>query len=56
MIIILDPVRTREASDSVETLGDWELFQSLDSELISPNIKFTPLMELIKQHVTLRLL
>jgi hypothetical protein len=35
----LDPVRTREASDPVEKLRDWEMFQSLASELISPNIQ-----------------
>jgi hypothetical protein len=45
---ILDPVRTMDASDRVETPRDWEL--------ISPNIKFALLMELIKQHVTLQLL
>jgi hypothetical protein len=28
----------REALDPVEKLTDWELFQSLASELISPNI------------------
>jgi hypothetical protein len=35
---ILHRVRTREASDPVEMLTDWELFESLASELISPNI------------------
>jgi hypothetical protein len=39
MFSILDPVRTREALDPVEKLTDWELFQSLASELISPNIQ-----------------
>jgi hypothetical protein len=36
---ILDPVRTREALDPVEKLTDWELFQILASEVISPNIQ-----------------
>jgi hypothetical protein len=39
MFSILDPVRTREASDPVEKLTDWELLQSFASELISPNIQ-----------------
>jgi hypothetical protein len=38
MFNILDHVRTSEAVDPVEMLTDWELFQSLASELISPNI------------------
>jgi hypothetical protein len=36
---ILDPVRTGESSDPVEKPRDWELFQSIASELISPDIK-----------------
>jgi hypothetical protein len=39
MFSILDPVRTKEALDSVEKLTDWELFQSLASELIFPNVQ-----------------
>jgi hypothetical protein len=39
MFNILDPVRSREASEPVEKLADWELFQSLASELMSPNIQ-----------------
>jgi hypothetical protein len=39
MFSILDPVRIRQALDPVEKLADWELFQSLASELVSPNIK-----------------
>jgi hypothetical protein len=39
MFSIPDPVRTREALDPVEKLTDWELFQSLVSELISPSIQ-----------------
>jgi hypothetical protein len=39
MFSILDPVTMRETSDSVEKLTDWELFQSLASELKSPNIE-----------------
>jgi hypothetical protein len=39
MFSILDPVRMREALDPVQKLTDWELFQSLASELISPNIQ-----------------
>jgi hypothetical protein len=35
---ILHPVRTREALVPVEKLTDWELFQSLASELASANI------------------
>jgi hypothetical protein len=37
MCSILDPVR-REALHPVEKLTDWELFQNLASDLISPNI------------------
>jgi hypothetical protein len=39
MFSILDPVRTRTALDPVAKLTDWELFQSLASALISPNIQ-----------------
>jgi hypothetical protein len=39
MFSFLDPDRTRETLDSVEKLTDCELFQSLASELISPNIQ-----------------
>jgi hypothetical protein len=39
MFSILDPVRMREALDPAEKLTDWELFQSLASELVSPNIQ-----------------
>jgi hypothetical protein len=39
MFSILDPVRMKEALDPVEKLTDWELFQCLASELISPNIQ-----------------
>jgi hypothetical protein len=39
MFSILDPVRTRVASDPVEKLIDWELFRSIASELVSPNIQ-----------------
>jgi hypothetical protein len=56
MFSIPYPVRTREALDPVETLTDWELFQSLVSELIPLNIKFTHLMKLIEENVTLYLL
>jgi hypothetical protein len=38
MFSIVDHVRTREAVDPVENLTDWDPFQSLASELISPNI------------------
>jgi hypothetical protein len=34
MFHILDPVRTRQALDPVEKRTDWELFQSIASELI----------------------
>jgi hypothetical protein len=37
MLSILGPVRTREALDAVETLSDWELFESLASELEPQN-------------------
>jgi hypothetical protein len=37
---ILNPVRTREALNPFEKLTDWELFQSLASELISQIFKF----------------
>jgi hypothetical protein len=50
MFSILDPVRTREALDPVEKLTDWELFQSLASELILQISKLTLVMKLIKQH------
>jgi hypothetical protein len=36
---ILDPVRTKEASDPVEKLRGWKLFQSLASEIILSNIQ-----------------
>jgi hypothetical protein len=39
MFSILDPVRTREASVPVEKLTDWELLQSLVSELVTLNIQ-----------------
>jgi hypothetical protein len=39
MFSILDPVRKIEALEPVEKLRDWEMFQSLTSELISPNIQ-----------------
>jgi hypothetical protein len=39
MFSILDPVRMKVALDPVEKRMDWELFQSLASELISPNIQ-----------------
>jgi hypothetical protein len=38
MFTITKPVRTRETSNPVGKLGDWELLQSLASELTSPNI------------------
>jgi hypothetical protein len=38
MFSILDPVRKREALDPVVKPTDWELFQILASELMSPNI------------------
>jgi hypothetical protein len=42
MFSILDPVRTRGASDPAEKLTDWELFPSFASQLISkyPNSLF----------------
>jgi hypothetical protein len=39
MFSILDPVRMRKALDPAEKLTEWELFQSLAFELISPNIQ-----------------
>jgi hypothetical protein len=39
MFSIMDPVRTRESLDPVEKPTDWELCQSLASELVLPNIK-----------------
>jgi hypothetical protein len=39
MFSVLDPVRARETLDPVEKLTDWELFKSLASERISPNIQ-----------------
>jgi hypothetical protein len=39
MYSILDPVRSRGALDPVEKLMDWEMFQSLTPEHISPNIQ-----------------
>jgi hypothetical protein len=36
---ILDDVRAREALDLVDKFTDWEWFQSLASELISPSIQ-----------------
>jgi hypothetical protein len=42
MFSILDPVRKRETLDPVEKLMNWEQFQSLASELVSPNIQICP--------------
>jgi hypothetical protein len=39
MISILHPVRMRATLNSAEKLTDWKLFQSLFSQLISPNIQ-----------------
>jgi hypothetical protein len=39
MFSTLGSVRTREALDPVEKLTDWELFQSLASELISSDVQ-----------------
>jgi hypothetical protein len=39
MFSILDPIRTMEALDPIEKLKAWGLFQSLASELVSPNIQ-----------------
>jgi hypothetical protein len=39
IISILEPARRKESLDLVEKFTDWELFQSLASELISSNIK-----------------
>jgi hypothetical protein len=39
MFSILDPVRTRDALEPFEKLTYLELFQSLASELISPNFQ-----------------
>jgi hypothetical protein len=36
---ILDGVKSRVALEPVEKLTDWELFRSLASEFISPNIQ-----------------
>jgi hypothetical protein len=36
---------TRELLDPVEKLTDWQLFQSLASEFVSPNIKVHPYNE-----------
>jgi hypothetical protein len=36
---ILGPVRTRENVDPVAKMTNWELSQSLASELLSPNIQ-----------------
>jgi hypothetical protein len=38
MFSILNPVRTKEALVQVGKLRDWEVFQSLASEVTSPNI------------------
>jgi hypothetical protein len=39
MFSILDPVRTRETLNPVEKRTNWELFQNLAFEFISPNIQ-----------------
>jgi hypothetical protein len=36
---ILDHVKIRNLSDPIEKFTDWDLFQSLASELISPKIE-----------------
>jgi hypothetical protein len=37
--LLLDHIRSRNISDPVDKLTDWEQFQSLVSELISPRIQ-----------------
>jgi hypothetical protein len=39
MFSILDHVKAREVSDPVEKFTDWERFQSLASDLVSPKIQ-----------------
>jgi hypothetical protein len=57
MLRSFDPVRTREALHPVEKLTDWDLFQSLASELIYPSIQiFIVLKKPIRQHDPLQLL
>lgn len=43
-----------EALDLVEKFTDWEWFQSLASELISPSIQILSSEEAEKQHMTLQ--
>jgi hypothetical protein len=38
MLSILDPVRMRETLEPVEKLKNWDVFQSLATELVSANI------------------
>jgi hypothetical protein len=52
----INPVRRREPLDPAEKLADWELFQSLTSELLSPVVQIYLQKKLIKQHVTLQLI
>jgi hypothetical protein len=42
---ILDHVKIRNLSDPIEKFTDWERFQSLASELISPKIEITSEVE-----------
>jgi hypothetical protein len=42
---ILDHVKIRNLSDPIENFTDWERFQSLASELISPKIEITSEVE-----------
>jgi hypothetical protein len=42
---ILDHVKIRNLSDPFEKFTDWERFQNLASELVSPKIEITPEVE-----------
>jgi hypothetical protein len=39
---ILDHVKIRNLSEPIETFTDWDQFQSLASDIISPRIEFNP--------------
>jgi hypothetical protein len=54
MFSILHPVRRKESLDPVKKFRDWELFQSLASELIPQNIQIHSSNESDKYYVTLQ--
>jgi hypothetical protein len=50
---LLDHVRTRNISEPVDKLTDWERFQSLSSKLVSPTLQMNSQKEADKAAMTL---